>query len=105
MATHSLILSQCQHHTYPSETNNKPDKKGMLTFPSRNANIPLHIPGDQEGRCEVEISIFGDNLYPPVLGEEEYTTSVNENTSPPKVLFTVTATDQDTMYFGEVCTV
>ena len=50
----------------------------------------------------MEISIFGDNLYPPVLGEEEYTTSVNENTSPPKVLFTVTATDQDTMYFGEV---
>ena len=59
-------------------------------------------PGGQQGRCEVEVSIFGENQYPPILDEEEYTISVNENALPPKSLLTVSATDQDTMYFGEV---
>jgi len=58
--------------------------------------------GGQQGRCEVEVSIFGENQYPPILDEEEYTISVNENALPPQSLLTVSATDQDTMYFGEI---
>ena len=50
----------------------------------------------------VRVSIFGENQYPPVMKQRDYSLTVDENVVPPFIMTSVLASDRDVQYFGEV---
>ena len=50
----------------------------------------------------MRVSVFGENRYPPIMQHRDFKLTVAENVLTPKILTTVSASDLDDQYFGEV---